>query len=223
MDSNEKWILAFSLWNAGENELFEKNLTEARQLLEKSLQLLRVHGDQLMQIEVLRALGETAEAEQNYPRAVGLYEESLNIVREFGDTTNTSVLHYDVLHYDLGRATQLTGDNDSAIYHFTEAIEWSLQLGKRPGVFRAMAGLGVVAAANGQPRRAVCLLAASESQLARLGTNSLFNPQYHQSVWLDGCLRSARAQLGEESFALASAEGQTVTLEQAVSYALQEI
>jgi predicted ATPase/transcriptional regulator with XRE-family HTH domain len=221
--NNETWMLAFSLWNFGENELYEKNLPEAQKALEESLQCLRDYGDQLMQIEVLRALGETAEAAQDYPRAVRLYEESLEMVRKTQEPMNATVLHFDVLHYDLGRATQLIGDNDSAVYHFTEAIQWSLQIGKKPGILRAVAGLGVVAAARGQTRRAICLLAASESQLGRLGTNSLFNPQYHQSVWFDGYIKSAKSELGEQGFASASAEGQGMTLEQTVNYALQEI
>jgi predicted ATPase len=214
--AGEKWIVAFALWNIGENELYAKNLPQARRILQESLELSQAIGDQLLQIEVLRVLGGTAEAEGDYPGAMRLYGESLAIIERFGDTTNISVLHY-----DLGRAAQLAGDNDTAVHQFTESIHWSVRLGKKPGILRAIAGLGVVAAARGQARRAVALLAASHSRLAELGTNFIFNAQNPQSIWLNGYLAAMHSQLDEEAFRAASAEGQAMTLEQLVELALR--
>jgi tetratricopeptide (TPR) repeat protein len=213
--TDEKWILAFSLWNMGENELHQKNLPEARRLLEKCLKQIEALGDRLLQNEVLRALGEIAEAEQDYAQAVSLYEQSLVIIREFRDTTNISVLHY-----DLGRASQLKGDNDRAASHFKEAMQWSQRVGKRAGTLRAIAGLGVVSAALGDAHKAVCLLVQVISKNATLGISSSFNPPPHQSGWLERHLAMARQKLGEEGFASAKAEGQTMTLDRAVKYAL---
>src|SRR5258706_4358117 len=213
---NEKWILAFSLWNIGENNLYQKNLSEAALLLEKSLQLAQALGDKLLQNEVLRALGETAEAEQEYTRAVELYQESLAIIRELGDTTNISVLHY-----DLGRALQLTNSNDKAEYHFIESAKWSIRLGKKAGLLRALAGLGVVEAARGEAYRSVNLFAASEMLFTSLGVSFSFNPHHYQSEWFERNLALARKQLGEETFAAAWVEGQAMTQEQAMNYALR--
>ena len=83
---------------------------------------------------------------------------------------------------------------------------------------RALAGLGVIAAAEGQAERAVTLLTASQSLIAKLG---LSFPST-QSAWLDRHLEAARAQLGEETFAAVSAQAQMLSLDQVVKYALEE-
>jgi len=84
-------------------------------------------------------------------------------------------------------------------------------------VLRAVAGLGVVAAASGDAQRAVYLLMASQTLYANLG----FTSPPNQSAWLQPHLESAHAQLDEEQFAAAWAEGKKITLEQALDLALK--
>jgi predicted ATPase/class 3 adenylate cyclase/DNA-binding XRE family transcriptional regulator len=211
-ETNEKWILAFSLWNIGENELYLKNLSEAQRLLDQCLELSQVLGDRMLQNEALRALGEISEADQQYFRAVDLYKQSLSMVQELRDITNISVLYFNV-----GRALQLAGDHENAANYFREALVQSQRLGKKSGVLRALAGFGVVAAANGEAERAVYLLTTSQLFLAKLGLSLPAN----QSAWLARHLEVARAQLGEEQFEKVAAQAQTMTLDQAVKYALK--
>lgn len=213
-ETNEKWLLAFSSWNQGENELYRKNLSEAQRLLDQCLEISQVLGDRLLQNEALRALGEISETRQEYTRAVDLYKESLSIVQELHDITNTSVLYFNV-----GRALQLAGDNEKAESYFREALFQSQQLGKKSGVLRALAGLGVVAAANGEAERAVCLLMASQSLLTKSGSS--FPPNQSTSLWLTRHLESARAQLSEEQFSRTSTQAQEMTFTRAVKYALE--
>jgi predicted ATPase/class 3 adenylate cyclase len=143
-ETKEKWILAFSLRNIGENELYLKNLTEAQRLLDQCLEVSQALGDRMLQNEALRALGEISKVRQEYGHAVDLYKESLSIVQELHDITNISVLYFNV-----GRALQLIGNNEQAATYFRDALLQSQQLGKKSGVLRALAGLGVDAAANG--------------------------------------------------------------------------
>ena len=210
-ETNEKWILAFSLWNIGENELHLKNLPDAQRLLDQSLELSQTLGDRMLQNEALRALGEISEAGQEYSRAVDLYKESLAIVQELHDITNISVLYFNV-----GRALQLAGDNEKAASYFMDALLQSQRLGKKAGVLRALAGMGVVAAANGEAERAVYLLTSSQMLFAKLGLSFPSN----QSAWLSHHLEFAHAQLNAEQFPTMSTQAQSMTLNQAVSYAL---
>jgi tetratricopeptide (TPR) repeat protein len=211
--TNEKWILAFSLWNIGENELYLKNLPEAERLLGECLQLGQALGDQMLQNEALRALGEIFEAKQEYGRAVELYKESLSIVQELQDITNISVLYFNV-----GRALQLAGDNQSAAGYFREALLQSQKLGKKSGVLRALAGLGAVAAATEEAERAVYLLTASQSLFTKSGSS--FPATRSVSLWLTRHLDAARTRLGEERFNRVSAQAETMTFNQVVKYAL---
>ena len=208
--TNDEWLLAFSLWHLGENELHLKKLFEAKRLLDESLTISRTLGDKMLQNEALRALGEISEAEQDYRRAIDLYKESLAIIQELHDVTNISVLYFNV-----GRASQLAGENKKAEGYFMDALLWSRRLGKKEGVLRALAGLGVVAEARGEAERALRLLIASQALYANLGFN--FPP--NQSAWLQRHLESARAQLNAEQFAAAWAEGKKMTLDLALKMA----
>ena len=213
--ADEKWILAFALWNIGENELYLKNLSDAQQLLDQCLELSQALGDRMLQNEALRALGEISEAKQEYLHAVDLYKESLSIVQQLRDITNVSVLYFNV-----GRALQLAGDNERAAEYFKDALLQSEQLGKKSGVLRALAGLGVVAAASGKPERAIYLLTVSQILDAKPGSS--FPPNQSAWQWLTDHFASARAQLGEEQFGRESEVAQKMTLNEAVKYALGE-
>jgi hypothetical protein len=80
-------------------------------------------------------------------------------------------------------------------------------------------GLAGVAAAAGGARRAARLLGAAAALLATAG---LLQPT---PGWRDDHARAtaaARAQVDEQTFAAAWAEGRAMPLEQAVAYALEE-
>jgi predicted ATPase/class 3 adenylate cyclase/DNA-binding XRE family transcriptional regulator len=210
-ETGEDWILAFALWNSGENALYKHSLADAESMLDQSLALGQALGDRMLQNEALRALGEVHEAKQEYGKAVHLYSESLAIVQELRDITNVSHLYFNV-----GRALQLAGDNAGAKRYFLDALRQSRQLGKKAGEVRALAGLGVVAAADGDAERAVTLLMASRVLFAKLGLNFPST----QSAWLERHLESARVQLGEEKFAAIAKQAQPISLDQAVQFAL---
>lgn len=184
-------------------------------MLNQCLELSQALGDRMLQNEALRALAEISEAGQEYTRAVDLYKESLSIVQELHDITNISVLYFNV-----GRALQQAGDNENAANYFTEALLQSQRLGKKSGVLRALAGLGVVAAANGEAERAVYLLIASQSFFTKSGSSFPLNQS--ASLWINRHLESVRARLGNEQFSSASAQVQTMTLDQVVKYALED-
>lgn len=212
-ETDEKWMLSFSLWNIGENELYLKNLPEAQYLLNQGLELSQDLGDRMLQNEVLRALGEISEARQEYQRAVDLYKESLSIVQELHDITNISVLYFNV-----GRALQLAGENEKAANYFRDALLQSQKLGKKSGVLRALAGLGVVAATNGDAVRAVYLLTASQLLSANPGAG--FSPSESTRLWLIQHLDAVHAQLGDEQFVTISTQAQRMMLTEVVKYAL---
>lgn len=216
-DTHENWIIAYALWNSGEHELRMKNFTGANQQLEESLQLSRSLEDRMLENEVLRALGGIAESKHEYSSAVSLYQESLRLVRELGDTTTISTLHY-----DLGRVLQLTGNNEEATRNFIEAAKWSHRLGKKAGMLRAITGLGVVAAARGQAKRAIKLLTASNQLFVKLGINYSSSTDFDQSAWAEGYLAAARKQSGEEQFEASRLEGEAMTLDEAIIYALND-
>jgi hypothetical protein len=64
------------------------------------------------------------------------------------------------------------------------------------------------------------LLAAGEASLNAIGMTETVFPTWR--TLYERCLANARTQLGEAEFNIATAEGQAMTLEQAVKYALED-
>jgi hypothetical protein len=87
------------------------------------------------------------------------------------------------------------------------------------GISGCLDDLAVVAVALREGERAVRLLAAAEAIRSAIGA-SLPSPRL---VVRERTIASARAMLGEQAFAAAWAEGQAMSLERAVEYALNEV
>ena len=78
--------------------------------------------------------------------------------------------------------------------------------------------LAILASAQKQMKRATRLIGAAET----LYTPLRFEMSAKEGVEHDQAIASARARLGEEALAKARTEGQKMTFEQAVAYALEE-
>lgn len=99
-----------------------------------------------------------------------------------------------------------------------KTLHVALLSGQKASLIEALAGLGVVAHARGDLRRAVRLLQASKSLFDKLNEKLFSNP--NTRAGLEQHWAAIRAQLGEEDFSALKEEGQAMTLEQAVQYAL---
>jgi hypothetical protein len=75
---------------------------------------------------------------------------------------------------------------------------------------------GMLEIARGAPERGVTLLAACARGAGPLGTVHMPEVRAEAPIFLE----QARQALGEDAYAAAWAEGQAITLEQAVAYAL---
>jgi tetratricopeptide (TPR) repeat protein len=212
---NDKWLLAACLLSLGQHEFYNGNLTEGRSMTEESLELIHTLGDHMIRGDVLGQLGEIADVEQDYPNALRWYKDGLAVARETGDMDTVTNLEF-----DMGRVFQISGDNDRAAQLFTEVLQDSLRIGKKSIVTGALLGLGVVAQARGDSERAVRLIAASDALYDNINSRVLMDPM--DQAWLDEHMAAARADLGEEKFAALCTEGRKMTVEQAISYALEK-
>jgi DNA-binding NarL/FixJ family response regulator len=79
-------------------------------------------------------------------------------------------------------------------------------------------GLGMGAAAGGQPARAARLWGAEEAMTEAFGIQ--ITPLAHSTTNYEGYVATARSQLEETAFAAAWSEGRAMTTEEAVEYAL---
>ena len=193
-----------------------RDYDRARPLLEESLALLRESGERYGLAQSLHELGIMAEYEGDYARARSLYEQVLELFRELGNHERVVwTLH------GLGFLALCRKDLAQARSLLTESLGMFRDSEDRPGKVRSLDRFANLALAEEQAARAARLLGAADA--AREAIGSPQPPSEREEH--DRVLGAARAAieentLGETTFAEVWAEGQAMSLEQAVEYAL---
>jgi ATP/maltotriose-dependent transcriptional regulator MalT len=146
---------------------------------------------------------------------MALFEECSSLARDIQDQT---CLWY--VMFGMGLVARSQGDYERAqtCDMASLALKWEMRLGAH--LFNLddllLAELGGLANVRGKPERAARLLGAAE---ALLGSIDNLLPPFRADFERD--VAAVRAHLGETAIAAAWAEGQAMTREQAITYALQ--
>jgi predicted ATPase/class 3 adenylate cyclase/Tfp pilus assembly protein PilF len=189
----------------------------ARPLLEESLTLRRQLGERVGVAWTLYNIADLDRWEGDLTSAQSRYEEGLTLMRQLGHQQGAAYgLH------NLGLVAYKQGDFASARALYLESLERMRKLGDRWAMAYALERLAALAA-EGQrreegARRAARLLGAAETLRDVLGSPvaPADRPDH------DATVAAVCAALSGETFAAAWAEGQAMTLEQAVEYALED-
>ena len=206
----DKPAVAGALHKLSTAALFQGDLGRARTLFEESVALWREFGDRARIAEPLNALG-TVLLEQGDPeRATTLFEESLEIGRASEDQLSTARALYSLAYAALER-----GEYGPAMALIAESMDIFQQLGHTLSIVYCLEIAAGVAAMRKDAAHAARLWGASEVLREALGT-----PRPTADRRYGRYLEATRAQLDDESYARAEAEGREMTLEQAVEYAL---
>ena len=182
-------------------------------LHEACLALARELGDKRVSAVEIGDLGGVALSRGAFAEAVHHYEESLTLLREL----NAIQLIPWALTF-LGLSLFFTGAYDHAARVLAESLARLRQFGNPTYAMYCLAGAAGVVAAAAQPVRAARLLGAAEAVREAIG---LPLPPATQAGY-QHIVEAVRTQLGEGEFRAAWAEGQAMTLEQAIAYALED-
>src|SRR5829696_2641389 len=185
----------------------------ASKLYEESLDLFREHGDKQGLAYGLNNLAMLVYFQGDLARAQKLTEESVALHRELGTRGGVSVGLYNLgwmalLQDDLGRAADL----------YRESLSLSWDTGMNQIVQGDLEGLACLAGANGETERAALLWGAAQALHETKGiprdTDFLAEA--------DARISDVRLDMGEEAWEEAWRKGRVMTLDEAVSYALEE-
>ena len=166
----------------------------------------------------IKQLGNVAIVLGNYSQARTFFEESQVLLREMGDFQRLA----DSLNR-LGRVARLEGKYEQATKFYTDSCKLAWEYGGRQKINwaqmipRALAGLAELAALSNQPQKAARLLGAAQAI-----------PELYINLWpyerleLEEMANTIRAELDESDFATGYAEGQAMTIDQAVALALSD-
>ena len=213
----DKWGIADSLmWLGKVVGEFEGDYETAGTLLKESLPLFREVGDRRGLAHVLIGLGDTMVRQGDHEDARVLVEEALVLSRELGYKWMMVVSLY-----VLGKVARGGGDYGRATEFFKESlIVWQeIDSGMELFLPIRLEALGELAVEQGQPERGACLLGAAESLRLAIDYSNM-GPDDRANY--DRGLAAARSKLGEEAFAAAWAEGQVMSMEAAIEYALNQ-
>ena len=217
--SRDAWGIAWSLWAVGERRAAAGDLRGARLCFEESLATNAAVGDGWVADAARTGLARLAWAEGDVATARTLLEESTALMRDFGDARSIGLNLA-----RLGELAQDVGDSAAARSLYRQALPIFLDTGDHGKIGDVLLGLASLAAAEGALTYAVHLGGAAS------GIS-------HAAVWLDDDRWSTRhnwlsptqlcevagRRLDQQEVARAWAQGQAMTVEQAVEVAVAEL
>jgi tetratricopeptide (TPR) repeat protein len=210
-----------ALSQLGNLELNYGDAVQAKPRVEERLAIARQLGRKGAIADSLQCLGLIALALGQHAEAYAHLEDAVRIVGEINDRGCVIVASS-----DLAWVTLATGEVDRARELFTECLiyyhdrlsQWSLSFLGQPAIANCIHGIAAASALQGNLMRAARLWGAAESILKALGGRlSGFFVQGHD---YQQRVAAIHTQLDEATFAAAWAEGQQMTLEQAIAEAL---
>jgi predicted ATPase len=180
----------------------------------ESLALCRELGFHWCVAFQLMSLARVALAQPDYAQARAWLNESLTLCQAQALEGYIRPL----VLLTLGRVACYEGDYASGWAHYIESLAGYQEIGNREGIAHNLVALGGLAAMQAQPVRAARLWGAAEElhDRDRVHLDRLERRDHNAAV------AAARAQLDESTFSAAWAAGRTMTLEQAIAYALSE-
>jgi predicted ATPase/transcriptional regulator with XRE-family HTH domain/predicted negative regulator of RcsB-dependent stress response len=187
----------------------EGRTDESVTLYEESLAIKRRLGDTRGIAIALNNLGTVALTQGDFQRAATAGEEALTLLRDLGDKDFTAAVD------TVARAALHRGDIQRAADLYREGLAVSGAAGDRELIAFCLEGMGHVAAAGNNGRRAITLYAASDSLRRLVGAPLPPAEHAQQSALVD----EARVSLGEGPFSHAWDNGQRLDLDAAVRFA----
>ena len=205
----DKRAIANAIYNDAFPMLVNRtNIPRAKELLEEALPLFRELGDNGGVARTLWGLGNAFYFAKDYTAAKPFAEEAQALFRQSDDRF---MLAWST--HTLGQVAVGTGNYEMGRRCFSEALRLFVEAKDVSGITLQLDNLSVIARAEGDPVRATRLAAAAVAQQTSTGTG------------LGGLLsqregRTGREGLDEKEAVIAWAEGQALTLEEAIAYAL---
>ncbi len=205
---------ADALLAAGFVARLQEEYQTATTLLEEGLTLARVTGNVFIAAACLHHLGMIAgDAHHDNDAARRLLEESLQTYRALEFPRFVAL----VLH-SLGKVALAEADLDRANDYLQQSLTGMRQVGEKLGIHGVLDAFGQLASAQGRTERAVRLAGAADRLRATSGTQSWPVEQRTRAQWLG----TARQTLDEPTYQAARDQGQTMSREEAIAYALEE-
>jgi non-specific serine/threonine protein kinase len=209
------WGMAMAISQSATMAVAQGQYAVAEERYLQSVAKFQALGDRFRMGFPLNGLGELARLLGDYERAgkfYGQHIELLRVQRRRGALLIPSV--------NMAWVSLHQGDYRQAQTLFEEGVKLSKEFGNQTTILSCLAGFASILAMTGKTAPAARLFGAVEALLEGIRMARRMDPADQKEF--DHYVRAARAQMDETAFAQAWAEGRTMTLDQAVAYALQD-
>jgi predicted ATPase/class 3 adenylate cyclase len=203
----DKWGRAAPLFYLGLVARGSGDQDAAQRLMSEAVALLREVGDKFRLMLVLHTLGDLASSHSDWAAAQAFYEEALEVSRDWG-AEGIADVQVKLALTALGR-----GNAQDALELLSKSLGGYRESGSTEGMLWVLEGLSYLAAHSGDRRQAAVLLGASQGRNLDL----VVQPDPANRARLEAELR---AELGEERFEAARAEGAAMNPDEAIELAL---
>jgi predicted ATPase/DNA-binding SARP family transcriptional activator len=209
----DKRGMASSLSELGHMARHQGDYGAARALHAECLAISREVGNKDGILRSLLGLARVAQAQGDPEKAKALLEESTALVRGIEDPRAR-------IHPlgGLGHVARVLGDDRRARALYQESLLLRRDVGDPFALTQSLEDLAALAGGQGQARRATQLLGAAQAQCEAIGAS----PPVADPAEYDRTVAAARGALGEEAFAAAWATGRALSLDEAITYALDD-
>lgn len=205
--------IAIASGNLGNIAAMGGDYSVAHSLFEEALTIHRELGNLDTASNVLGNMGNAMQEQGDYAAAQSLYEESLALARQVG---NKLTMAFNLC--SLGNIVAIQGSYGAAHSYTVESLVLFHELSNKRGISYSLEGMSLIVKNTGTIRNAVILMAAAGALREIFGA-----PRTQQEqADTDAMLTSMRSQLSDDEFATTWAEGNALSWEQAVEFALNQ-
>ena len=208
-ESGASYFHAITLVHLGNVSLGLDNPEEAREWLNRAYPIFKEIGEEWGLSFVLNNLGEVARVQGNYELAYGYYKESEALLRATGDKGDLARLVH-----TLGYVAAHQGNVQSAEGQFRESLAMFRKLGNKRGIAECITGLASLRVMQGQLSTAATMLGAAEALLGASG--AAWWPA--DRVEIERTRESLQSGINEDEFQAAWKAGQSMSLDQAITF-----
>jgi predicted ATPase/Tfp pilus assembly protein PilF len=211
-EMGDTWWIAESLLGLAFVSHSQGDYERATELYEESMSLFREQGDKGFFATCLGSLAMVVYSQGDLGRAAKLTEEAATLFKDLGDRGGVSIVLYNLgwialLQDQLGRAADL----------YRESLSLAWVTGMNQNIPHDFEGLACLAGGKGDAERAARLWGAAQILHETRGIPR--DPDFLAEA--DVRISAVRLCMGEEVWEEAWRKGRAMTLEEAVSYALE--
>jgi tetratricopeptide (TPR) repeat protein len=208
---SDKEGMEISLFNLAEVAYGQGNYQHAEKLLEEGIAITKDLGDKGWFASAQFLLGRVTRFQGDFEQAQKLHAESLAYWQEVGSYTSESL-------WCLGELARLQKNHAKAYSFYIDGLVKAKEINDLQTIAYLLEEFAALGAAQGQAKRSAGLFGAADA--LRAAIHIVLFPV--ERVELEKNIAAARAQLSEDEFNKAWAEGRAMTMEQAIEFALQE-